>query len=185
MSAQSVLIQGENKEGPVLVDDLTKSIVAIGVPQCQLHIGQQFTTNTYDEGVATDGVVEWLIRIAATKDAYSDFFVSVGADSLLEIFEGPTSSDDGSALTLINRNRRLVALTPDTLVFKTPTTSADGTQLERLYVPGGTTGNSPGAAIDNPVGMVLTEGDYLLRLTNKGSAADLGIIMHWYEGLIA
>ncbi len=171
------------RPGPVLIDKLTRAMVSIGVSQCQVHIGLMYTVDTFDEGVTGGNPVEWLVRVAATNDAYLDFIIAATGDALLEVFEGPTVTADGSTLTPLNRKRRSTD-TPGTLFFKGPTTTADGTRVDRMFVPGGSGGSSQGRSLQSPVSLVLTEGDYLVRFTNRAAGAvDMCLVATLYEGL--
>lgn len=167
--ARNVFIIDPSRKATALVDEVTRSLVTLPVAQCQLHLGQLFSTDTFDEAVAADTSIEWLIRVAATNDVYINFGIAAGQDALLEIFETPTTSVDGSALAITNR-RRADIKTLEVLAFKGPTSSADGTRIDRLFVPGGSGGNSTGGINMSSIGLILTAGDYLLRGTNKGAA---------------
>lgn len=184
MSGQSVFIQHPNRKGPVLVDDLSKALAAISVSQCQLHLGLKFSVSTFDVAFGSGAVMDILVRVAATNDAYVDaFFVATG-DATCEIFEGPTTSADGTPLAVIQRARPSANIA-DTLFFDGPTVSAPGISLGTLLIPGGSGGNSPGAVAESPVGIIMAEGDYLMRVTNlTGQTQALNVIVNFYEGKV-
>ncbi len=184
MAGQSVIIQDPKSKDSVLVDELTKSLVMIPVSQCQLHLGQVFTTDKLAVGVTAAAATDMLIRVGAV-DAYLDCFVSAGVDVLVEIFEGPTTTADGAALPTFNRKRSSPKVAT-ALFFDLPTVTVDGTRITRLLIPGGGPGNSAGLAISIPVSMILTTGDYILRVTNRDAGlADIGVITSFYEGKTA
>ena len=188
MPGISVKIKGKSSAGeelgPVLVDKVTEALASIGIPQCQVHIGAMFAVHSFDEDVADDGTVEWLISVGSVNDVYCTFSLTSTGSSLLEIFETPTTTEDGSGLASVDRNRS-TDNSSTTSVFMGPTISVDGTIIDAIFVGGGNIGaNTIGGDTMSPVGLVLPQGNYLLRATNKaGAAADIFIHMDYYEGI--
>lgn len=184
MGGNSVFLQHPNRKGPVLIDDLTKTLAIIPVSQCQLHIGRLFGASLFNEAVVGAASVDVLLRVSSLQDMYLDIFFSATGDTLCEMFEAPTTSADGTSLPLTNRNSTS-AIVPATLAFTGPTITSPGTRTSVLFVPGGSGGNSPGAALGSVAAAVLSEGDWLMRVTNRtGQAQDINTILTFYEGKV-
>ncbi len=167
---------------PAAVDPLTSQLIVIDSVHFRIHAGKMFQADHVAEGVADAGVIEVLVNVPTDIIAHMAFQASSGGNARLEIFENPTVTGAGTALSELNRNRRS-GTTADVVATHTPTTSADGTALSDILVPGGTGGNSAGGVSESFAEWVLKSNeDYLIRLTNiAGTAQPLGLEIDWYE----
>lgn len=138
------------------------------------------------DGVANDASIEILVQV---HDRYPmhcrPSFKSSGAAELA-VFESPTITDVGTALTAHNRNRRAFAPAANCTVTHSPSHSADGNEFlfEPEYGTSGLFGASTGGGESNGFNeRVLREGfDYLFRVTNRaGSAESLWLALVFYE----
>jgi hypothetical protein len=104
-----------------------------------------------------------------------------GAPMDVEVFEGTTTSADGTAVTTKNTNRNS-ALTPDAVLTHTPTVTGDGESMHDRYIPtaGKDTGQIAGSLYEEWI--LAADTKYLIRLTNNsGAIADLSYEVMWYE----
>lgn len=162
-----------------IVDDTdgSNALVVENVEHSRVHRGQMFSVDTVDLTLADAGVIDILMRVPAGKTAHLKSFIGIGGDARLEIFENPTTSADGSAQTVVNRNRAS-AITSNVLVFEGPTVGGTGTKIGDLIVPG--------AAVPPDGEFVLDENDYLFRLTNlSGAEKKANLRINFYENIIA
>lgn len=101
----------------------------------------------------------------------------------IEFFENPTTTDNGTTLTPLNRNR-LSANTSTAAVYSGPTVTADGSRLYISRIVGtGTGANKTGEVEGLPVEWIIDGGNtYLLKVTNNsGGPVDLIYQFFWYE----
>jgi len=150
----------------------------------RVHQGLYFTADRTVLGtLGNNATIEILLQVGALEIHLREF-ANASADATLEIFEGPTFSAAGTALPIINKNRRSSIVSTCTATH-TPTTSDDGTELDTLYMPGGSGGNASGASASFEVEWLLAANtNYLIRLTNVDGANQSGHLhLEWYEEL--
>jgi hypothetical protein len=102
----------------------------------------------------------------------------------MKIFENPTLTGDGTALTVYSRNRNLTSIANTTLAYHTPTIAAegDGTLLRTKHFG---TGRTVGAEARGAHEWLLKQNEsYLLRVTNALSSNNwVTVILDWYESV--
>jgi hypothetical protein len=167
-----------------------QAIRALGVPITdiiheRIHAGEMFSATTYDASVADDGSLDILFSVSSNMSAHLAYIVRAGGDAEILFYEGPTISNNGTALTPSNRNRILKTASLHS-IFSGPTISDAGDQLENQFVPGGTAGFlafTPGSEGSLFKEYVLAPGeDYLLRCFNRsGDATTISLQLDWYE----
>lgn len=180
-------IVGENNNDPTgmtpaRVDERAEALVTIDTVHERIHRGQLFSVDYLDAALASAGVIEMLVTVPSGVAAHSRITGSAGGDATLKIFESPTVSASGTALTPVDRNRS-TANTATLTVTHTPTTTADGTQLMDMLLPGGAGGNAAGSSDDIFGEMILAAGKtYLIRLTNiAGTTKPAHLQLDFYE----
>jgi len=178
----AVMLVGGSSGELVEVDATANALVTQNMVHKQIHNGIAFEADYVSESVADDETIEMLISTDASQSVHIRFQAGVGGDARIQIFENPTVTDNGTAITPVNRNRTS-ANTAVTSVYHTPTTSADGTILADHLAPGGGTGKSTGAIATSFEEYILKSSeDYLFRVTNiSGSNNPLSISVAFYE----
>lgn len=147
-----------------------------------LHRGFLFAYGNYTTALAASGTVLLLLQAPDDRQCHLRLAFAAGGNCSVELFEDPTVSANGTALTPYNRNR-LSANQPATKMWLTPTTSALGTLLDQQLVVGGTGGQAPGGDISWDSELLIGDGRlYLVRLTNVTSQAiELSSSIYFYE----
>jgi hypothetical protein len=158
-----------------LVDTVTNTQVNIDYAHHEIHDGDAFSC-TY---VATASGVVIHIKTGA-KYAHIKILVECAVGVVGALYEDPTSSNDGTGLTEVNRNRNS-ATSPTVAVFHTPTTSNNGTLLESWA-----SGNSTGAARFGGASRaddewVLKPNESYLKVITPDSSARVAVRLDWYE----
>ncbi len=148
-----------------------------------IHQGRLWTASVFNSSLSASGVMNLLIQVPAAMEAHARFTFNVGHNCSIEVFEGTTFSNAGSAATVRNR-RRSVAGSPGVTVTTGPTLSLDGTSLFAGFVPGGgliAAGGGEGHSFEEWIMKAST--NYLVRLSNNlvASAAPAQQILDWYE----
>lgn len=178
------IVGPDGEHNPVLVDETADAdaLVLIDVIHNRIHRGHFFSLDVVDAALINTGTILILVRVAAGKSAHIRFEAAVGGDARLEMFEDPTTSADGTAITPLNRNR-FSSNVATTLFFSGPTVTADGTSLSDKILAGGAgIFLSPGSEGSTFKEWVLNEGDYLVRLTNiSGATQPAHLQTNFYE----
>lgn len=135
MSQDRVLIRDMRDNAIADVDAINEALVVEPSVSANVHRGKLFDVTFVDQSIASSGTLEVLIQTGTSK-VHLDFSVSGGGNGLLQIFEGPTITAAGTALTAYNKNRSSSTTLLST-VTHTPTLSADGTKIDEELVLGG------------------------------------------------
>lgn len=150
-----------------------------------IHKGHTYCAGYLAEGVANDASIEVLFVTGATYDAHLAIEAAGGGDFYVLVFEGTTTSNDGTGVTERNKVRGIASGdTANVTVTHTPTITGDGNQLgPTRYVPGGRLGGSAGASGNLRGEWVLKPSTkYLVRVTNKsGVSKTLALYAEWYD----
>lgn len=169
---------------------LVQQIRALGLPMTdiiheRIHHGEFFSATVYNAALADDANISVLMQVPASMSCHVSYIVRAGGDAEVILYEAPTFSNAGSALTAYDRNR-ITANESLTVLTTGPTVSDTGTLLESQFIPGGTAGFlsfSPGSEGSMFKEYVLKPGeDYLLRAFNRsGGAAPMNVQVDFYE----
>lgn len=177
MSARSVNLTGRQQ------DHLTNHPIAMSEVHARIHQGVFFGAQYSAASVADGSSINVLITTTANGGAvHMRVSSAAGGNATLYVFEDPTVSVAGTAVSAYNRNRTS-ALTPTTVITHTPTNTPDGTQIAGGFLPGGRGGNAAGniSSMFEEIIMKANE-QYLIRLTNNaGTAQPLSVVLDWYE----
>ena len=164
------------------IDEIGNAVVLIGYPHHKVHDGDMFQVSHYDNAVADDANVTFLMRVGA-KEAHVTFAGSVGGDAEALLFEKPALSDDGTPLAVWCMNRGANKI-PSVSVFLTPTATNDGAQMHVSFVPGGTHPvQAPGGSARADTEWIFSPNtDYLVRIINRaGSEQEISLVVQWYD----
>lgn len=172
--------------------DGSGSLIYISHQHSKVHQGVYYNTGHYFDSVADATTVFVYLKLSANFDNHAVIQVGNGGDAKLDLYEDPTTTDNGTSISIINHNRVLALASPITAssstAFHTPSfnsPSVYGTQLiPGLVLPGGTK-DKGGGAISEAAGeqWVFAAGhNYLIAITNmSGSAQDISVDIAYYE----
>jgi len=129
--------------GHILGDNIFRgAIITIPPEHHEIHCGDSYvSTRVADVGNgATDELLIIVPNETGTGQDQKLYHLVVEgiceSEGEWELFESPTVSNNGTALSVLNRNRN--STNTDYLgIYHTPTTSADGTSLEKIHVGSG------------------------------------------------
>lgn len=157
-----------------LVDPIEGATVVVDPRRYYLHRGNAFALNEVALAVPKDDFFEVLLKTGAVS-IYVTILGSAGGDAILCTFEDAVVDTPGTPLGIFNENR-LFSVTP-TFTAESGGTYSGGTRLTKLFIPGGTKPNSPGAHLSvTPMRIYKPNTNYLIRLDNRAEeAATLGI----------
>ena len=169
-----------NVAGPL--DTVSGHLEVIDPRRALIHQGRMFSFSSVDQAVAASGVVEILMRVPSGTTAHMAASGAVSVDMIGTLWDGPTTSADGTPITARNRHRGS-ATTPLSSLFASPTVTGDGTRLMEIFIPGGSGKQAAGGSGDTGSEWALDAGDYLLRIENISGTANsiANIEINWAE----
>ena len=148
----------------------------------QIHLGQMFS-GTHKVTVSDGGGTYKMLAIVDSAQTAHFRGIAVQSDGgpfNVDLYESPTVTDNGTALTAYNNNRNS-STTPTLATYYGSTTSANGNLLEGFLVPG--TRGVAGREVSEEWILKLST-TYLILITNNTSGAgtsDFVITFMWYE----
>jgi len=159
------------------------SLVVVDAFHHMVHEGRAFIASDYDAD--TDIVGPKLYRIvapAAPAEIHFEFDFYASAAGLLELFEAPTITGNGSALTARNLNRNS-AISANLVIAGDATISGAGTLLWQSRLGAGQIPvNSVGGNASARHELILKYGTiYLLRFTTDADNNKTWMNYYWYE----
>lgn len=133
-----------------------------------------------------------VLAVADTND--QEYLIKVGADPIgivisetvegkcdARVFEGPTTTANGTAVSLVDCNRT-TANTPNTTFFRDPTVTADGTEIAEVLLQSGEKEKSVTSSSARGRSILAANTDYLIRITNRsGGNTDIGTVIEFTE----
>lgn len=166
-------------------DASTEAMITIDYAHHEIHEGSHFKAGYSNTAMDTNDTLAVLfITPNTTTWAHWTLTSQVTSAAVLQVFEGPTSSANGTAVTRFNRNRNS-ADTSVVRVYHTPTFSANGTKLAEKWI--GASGGLPhsvgtGSEFRGDSEIILRQNTkYLLLLIAKDDAMKGAIGGDWYE----
>jgi hypothetical protein len=169
--------------GTAIVADKSGGIRVNNELQTAVHDGDLFSFS--NNGTITAGSSIILLGKVGAKQVHFDGFVidiSQGA-FLIEFFESPTVTSNGTAQTVSNRNRASLT-TPTMALYSGTTVSADGTLIANdklLSIGNGNNVISGSAGIDDSWVLKINT-DYIIKLTNQAaSTTSFNAKFVWHE----
>lgn len=162
------------------VDPVSDGMFIIEEFHARIHEGTAFSASLVDTALGGSANLDMLIRVVSGA-AHLQLGGSAGAAWHFFLYEAPTTSADGSAIAVRNRNRFSVNVAT-TLAFSGPTVTGVGTLLAEAVLPGGVKGQTTGSAGRGFDEWIFSPADYLVRLTNlSGGGTPASININFYE----
>lgn len=182
MSSRSVQILGDDRS-VAKVDPNSGHLIVMSEIHARIHEGVMYSVDQVNAALADTLSLSFLISTSASKSVHLRVLAAMGGDARLQLYENPTVTMAGSAITPINRNR-FSSNVPAATITTGPTVSSDGTELLDIILPGGSGFYlSPGSSSNAFEEYILKlEEDYLARVTNiSGSAQPSSLQLDFYE----
>lgn len=147
-----------------------------------IHNGRAFESSyvsPHGSEIANDAAITWGISLTAEVHVKL-IHGEMGGDAEIELFEGSDFDADGTLMTPTNLDRNSIALSPLTIRVD-PTVNNSGIRLYNEFIPGGSGGNSGGGGSEALMERHLNPNhDYIVRLTNRAAAAQMGGLYTWF-----
>lgn len=168
------------------VDSFSGAVGSIDQEHLQIHRGVTYTISrqvTIDDSGGATPTYEFLASVpASTYPHFRHIIVqSDGGPFVVELYEGTTTSADGTSITPYNNNRNS-SNTSSTACYYGPTITDDGTLIEAFLAP--STKGSFGSDGANEW-ILKPSTKYMVRITNNTAGAgtsEFVVNINWYEG---
>ena len=170
--------------GPMKLDASTRAVCFVNYTHCEIHSGSHYLYRSYDS-ILKAGVKELLIVTPnTTKWSHMTIgFEMLGSTVVAELFEGVSTSDDGTPALVQNRNRNSDN-TNTVLIYEDPTVTGGAVagNLIQSGIFGAGRGSAGGSARDNEEVVLQQNTKYLIRFTEQNlTATSVNYVMDWYE----
>lgn len=145
--------------------------------------GEIFSCSDYKED--GDSTNDWLIVVGSEVDVYFLTRIVSASSASIAIFSEPEVSDNGTELSIFNRNDRFEGInTPHVSIYSNPTLSSDGTRMETNFAGAGRRARAFGGAVNSITERLIDAGSrYLIRVspTSTGEPIDFYVSFYEYE----
>lgn len=163
-------------------DASTEALINIDHAHHKVHSGSHYKAGYQDTSMVASDTIELLFVTPDTTEwAHWKLVAQSTGEVVVAVYEGTTTSANGTAITRWNRNRNSVN-TSSTLVYHTPTVTADGTKMVEKWI--GSSGfreNSGGESRGDNEFILKQNTKYLVRLTAVSDDIKGAIGGDWYE----
>ncbi len=159
----------------------------VDIAHQKIHEGNHFDVHIVRTGIDIASPKDLLFISPPSAAISSDtieihliFGVTSNTGTMVEFFEGATVTDNGTALDIINHNRRS-SLTSEVEVFEDPTVSDTGTSI--FISRNGTETSSGNLTIrrDEDETILSPSTNYLLRISPLADNTAMTILFDWYD----
>jgi len=163
--------------------DKSGATVIMELEHHKIHEGEHFTCQDYDSSVDIISPKKWLYVLNGDNLIHFIFELNVSKPGLIEFFESPTVTDNGTLLGCHNNNR--YSSNNSTLeCYSDPTTTDGGTRLLVNVV--GTDGNTPnggsgGATKRDNEFLLHKDKTYMIKYTTKINDTRVNCCVEHYE----
>jgi len=170
---------GAGETDDVRIDASTNSLQTVDYAHHEIHAGSHFFTGNYTT-LSNAQVYDILFVTPAGLTApHMIFEIATQAEAMFQYYEGVTTSADGTALDMYDRNR-VTDNTPTTTFYHTPTVTAVGTLIGQGVFGSGNKGG--GTLRDSSEFVLKPSTKYMIRVTNNTSIANwYDWFFDWYE----
>ncbi len=164
------------------IDKYCGGVKTINDPESKLHYGKYFSVSDIDEDVDTGSPKYWLF-LHDGHDLHIRGNVKSDSNGIVEFFEDPTITDNGSSITAYNNNRTNDELS-DVVFYQDPTISDDGTRLI-VHMMGNRKRVGGSDNIFSNWILNTKETDYILKFTpdSNSTRAVVNIAYHFYNDI--
>ena len=147
-----------------------------------IHEGEVFSMSHMEANIANGGSIDMLFLVGDEHPLQWTHECLASKTFKIEIYEGPTVSDNGTPLDIINMNRES-SKELDTVAYTDPTITNNGLKLFEQVLPGGgAQPSSGGSSRPNLEWLFARGGRYYMVMTNiSGAAGDASCVVNMYE----
>ena len=171
----------QDNDGDSAMDDVGNALRTINTEHANIHEGDAYSVSDTTT-VAAGANLDILLKVPAGVYVHlRDFsFVADDAPATVVMYETPTTTADGTAITINNKNR-VSTNTSGITAFVGTTVTVVGNQLQHGRITAQK--NVGGTNLEAPVEWILAPStNYLIRFNNGGTGiANVNYDLFWYE----
>lgn len=170
------------KEEAEQIDLLVKARANIPIEHHMVHKGKYFFVTDYDSDVDIATPKYWHIKSPnSTTRIHLVIMLTTDLAAVIEFFESPTTTDDGTQLTAYNADRNSTN-TPTATFYYDPTVSADGTLLQKDRLGTDKPPSRLGGHIRNATEFILKQNTaYLVKISPESDNTKISLNIEFYE----
>lgn len=167
---------------PRAIDITTGASVGIDYAHSEIHSGNHYKAGKQNISLNQDDTIELLfVAPDTTTWAHWVLVAQTTGQCVIQVYEGTTTSDNGTSITPINRNRNSSNVAT-VAVYYAPTVTDDGTKIAERWLGGfGFKEASSSEYRGNKEFILKRNTKYLVRLTAINDSIKGVIGGDWYE----
>ncbi len=148
----------------------------------RIHEGVAFFTEGYDSSVASTSPKYWHIKTPDSAVRVHLTMVVSGTNSgLVEFYENPSLSGDGSSVSSYNHDRNS-SNSADLNIYSDPTVDSDGTALLTTVMGNANKANLQGGGVVEKTEIILEQNQsYLIKFNADNDNTGVSMNLFWYE----
>ncbi len=171
------------------VDEDSHGIVTIDSAHRMVHRGRMFIVSykNPDNSTIADNATLRLLIITGARPIHVIVSATSSGEGEIEIYEGTTSSNNGTVLGVVSMNREANLFIPTAAAYHSNSLTNAGLLLYNALIPGGASTNPTGARVgtvarENTEWIFKPNTVYMIRVTNRsGVAGYLSSSVQFYE----
>lgn len=160
-------------------DPVSGAVETIDAPHTEIHNGRFFL---YSGQVTLNNAATKKFLITVPNSAVFTHMipakVRATGEANIAIYEGPTVSNEGTPVTMLNRNRNSSNVNA-TLLKEDPTADPNGTLIYVEHFGSGQ--KSQGESRGESEFILKTNTKYLIIITSEAASNDISFLIDWYE----
>jgi hypothetical protein len=160
------------------------ALVSIPLNQYLTERGELFETHTLEPDLAIDGTKEFIVATGTTKDVHFIYKFEASSAGLLEVYEGVSTTTDGTAVIIYNTNRNSLNTSTNITITEDPTVVVGGVVIASnvVGIAGQTANQSEGGAVGPAIPLILKYGTkYHFIFTATFADTDISAVSFFYE----
>lgn len=165
--------------------DASGAFIDMSISHAFIHRGELFIFHDIDIDVDISGPKYWHFKAGSSDEIapHLEFQISTDGGALVEFFEAPTTTDDGTQLTAYNHNRRSSKTPGQLTAYYDPTVSSDGTKLSVFEIgsAGGGPNQNPGKRDRDNEFILKKDTSYLIKITVRQDNTNVSMLANFYE----
>lgn len=180
----SASLHGWNGTGikEIWLDKTTRTLPTIDYEHYAVHLGSSFSVSEYATVGAAATREYILVTPSSTAWAHLVWEIQGTLVTTIAFYEDATTSDNGTAITSINRNRNSIAVS-GVSIYHTPTLTGDGNLIytEKFGVTSGNQIRIGGKSRAAQEIVLKQNTKYLLRITSGTAGNVISTNARWYD----
>jgi hypothetical protein len=168
-------------DGTKFADVDIDSLVSTDVFHHRVHEGKYWTVTDYDGNVQAAAPKYWHLKAPDTAiRCHTVMAIAVNDETLIELYEAPTLTGNGTALTAYNNDRNS-ATAATCLFYNDPTVTAPGTKLQNDLIGTNNPKTRIGGNVRQVTEIILKQNtSYIIKntVTNNGTRVSFNLELY-------